>query len=149
MNKNRLNNFILWCKGWYVPVNENISLFEQAKSALYLDEYICIQNNRSILDIVMTYIDDLVYNNVIKPIRMQMFYDEVTSNKHWYNLTDDEALLWTIRNFFAWGIDKKVLQLNPPIYNRNTYKLGFTGPEHLGNSYKMLTYKANNFFKRD
>ena len=43
-NNLRLNNFILWCKNWYVPVNKNMNIFDQVKAALYLDGYIFIRN---------------------------------------------------------------------------------------------------------
>lgn len=31
MENLRLNNFILWCKGWYHPVKDELAIFEQAK----------------------------------------------------------------------------------------------------------------------
>lgn len=100
MDKVRLNNFILWCKNWYQPINKDMSIFEQAKAALYLDDYVCIQNNNDVLNIIMIFIDDLVDAKLIKPFRLQIFYNKVKSNKYWYNLPDEEALLWTIRNYF-------------------------------------------------
>lgn len=144
----RLNNFILWCKNWYQPINKDMPIFEQAKAALYLDDYIFIKTNNDVLNVVMTFIDDLVDAKLIQPFRMQIFYNDVKSNKHWYKLTDDESLLWTIRNYFAYNVERKDLKLNPPIYSRKVYKLGFVGPSHMGNSYKMLNYKTNKFFSK-
>jgi hypothetical protein len=148
MDKIRLNNFILWCKGWYQPINKDMSIFEQAKAALYLDDYVCIQNNNDVLNIIMIFIDDLVDAKLIKPFRLQIFYNKVKSNKYWYNLTDEEALLWTIRNYFSFEVGRSDFNLNPPVYSRGVYKLGFVGPSHMGNSYKMLNYKANKFFNK-
>lgn len=148
MDKVRLNNFILWCKGWYQPINKDMSIFEQAKVALYLDDYVCIQNNNDVLNIIMIFIDDLVDAKLIKPFRLQIFYNKVKSNKCWYNLTDEEALLWTIRNYFSFEVGRSDFNLNPPVYSRGVYKLGFVGPSHMGNSYKMLNYKANKFFNK-
>ncbi|MBO5948220.1 hypothetical protein J6Q66_05230 [bacterium] len=144
----RLNNFILWCKNWYQPINKDMPIFEQAKAALYIDDYICIKTNNDVLNVVMTFIDDLVDAKLIQPFRMQIFYNDVKKNKHWYKLTDDESLLWTIRNYFAYDVERKDLKLNPPTYNKKIYKLGFVGPSHMGNSYKMLNYKANKFFSK-
>lgn len=36
---NNLNNFILYCKNWYLPVDLNISKFEFIKKILKLDGY--------------------------------------------------------------------------------------------------------------
>lgn len=49
--------------------------------------------------------------------------------------------------FFSFEVGRSDFNLNPPVYNRKVYKLGFVGPSHMGNSYKMLNYKANKFFK--
>jgi hypothetical protein len=149
MNTNRLNNFILWCKNWYQPIDKNMSMFEQARAALYLDDYICCTTDNDVLNIVLTFLDDLINAKVIEPFSMQTFYYKIKHNKNLYNLSDDESILWTIRSFFAWELGKKVIKLNPPIYNKNVYKLGFTGPSHMGNSYKMLNYKAKKFFNKN
>lgn len=58
----------------------------------------------------------------------------------------NEALLYRIRNFFAFECNK--LPLNPPIYSRKIYKLGFIAPTNFGNSYKLANYKANKFFNK-
>ena len=63
-------------------------------------------------------------------------------------MPSDEAFLWSIRNYFAFSIGSKDVTLNPPVYNRKVYKLGFIGPRHMGNSYKMLNHKAKQFFKK-
>lgn len=149
MNTNRLNNFILWCKNWYQPIDKNMSMFEQARAALYLDDYICCATDNDVLNIVLTFLDDLINAKVIEPFSMQTFYYKIKHNKNLYNLSDDESILWTIRSFFAWELGKKVIKLNPPIYNKNVYKLGFTGPSHMGNSYTMLNYKAKKFFNKN
>jgi hypothetical protein len=53
-NKNlRLNNFILWCKNWYSPIDKNMNVFDQAKAALYLDGYEFIQNKHDIMNIIL------------------------------------------------------------------------------------------------
>ena len=44
--KNRLNNFILWCKGWYESIDSNADIFDEAVIALKLDDYVlCSRNN--------------------------------------------------------------------------------------------------------
>ena len=36
MDKVRLNNFILWCKNWYQPIDKKMSAIKQAKKILVL-----------------------------------------------------------------------------------------------------------------
>ena len=147
-NNLRLNNFILWCKNWYEPINKDMNVFDQVKAALYLDGYIYIQNKHDIMNIVLSFMDDLTESKIIseRPFSLQKFYQETQSNKYWYDMPSDEAFLWTIRNYFAFSIDRKDITLNPPVYNRKVYKLGFVGPRHMGNSYKMLNHKAKKVF---
>ena len=65
-----------------------------------------------------------------------------------YQLDYHNAIMFKIKNFFAFEIERYTLILNPPMYNRTIYKLGFIGPKRMGNSYKMLTHKANKFFNK-
>ena len=146
MNTNRLNNFILWCKNWYKPIDKNMPMFEQARAALYLDDYICCRTDNDVLNIVLIFLDDLIAAKVIEPFRMQTFYNNIKKNKHWYKLSDDESVLWTIRDFFAWELENKAIKLNPPNYNRAVYKLGFKAPRQYGNSYKMANFKIKQLF---
>ena len=147
----RLNNFILWCKNWYDPINKDMNVFDQVKAILYLDGYHFIQNRHDIMNIILGFMDDMSKSKIVgeNPFSLQRFYQDVQSNKHWYKMQSDEAFLWAIRNYFAFSIGSKDVTLNPPIYNRKIYKLGFVGPRHMGNSYKMLNHKANNFFKNE
>ena len=147
----RLNHFILWCKNWYDPIDKNMSVFDQVKAALYLDGYQFIQNRHDIMNIILGFMDDMSQSKIVgdNPFSLQRFYQDVQSNKHWYQMSSDEAFLWAIRNYFAFSIGSKDIKLNPPVYNRKVYKLGFVGPRNMGNTYKMLNYKANKFFNRD
>ena len=44
MDKVRLNNFILWCKNWYQPIDKEMDIITQAKKILSLDGYTSINN---------------------------------------------------------------------------------------------------------
>lgn len=143
----RLNNFILWCKGWYRPVKDELPIFEQAKIALYLDGYEFIKHENDILNIITLFVDDLVESKIIKPFRTQIIFQQINRYKYWYQATDNEALLWFFHDYFAYELTRKELKLNPPIYNRRLFKLGFKGSPNLGNSYKMLNCKAKKYFK--
>lgn len=146
MENLRLNNFILLCKGWYRPVKDELPIFEQAKKALYLDGYICIAHENSVLEIITSFVDDLVESKTIKPIRTQIMFQNINRYKYWCKSTDNEALLWFFRDYFAYELTSKELKLNPPTYNRRLFKLGFRGSSNIGDSYKMLNYKAKEYF---
>lgn len=141
MDKVRLNNFILWCKNWYRPIDKEMDITAQAKKILSLDGYTSINNP---ICIVLIFIDELVEKGIIKPIRLQVWNENIIVGMAIYNLTYDKSLLYIIKNFFAFECDK--LPLTPPVYSRKIYKLGFVGPHYMGNSYKMLNYKARKIF---
>ena len=141
MDKVRLNNFILWCKNWYYPVDNKMDIITQAKKILTLDGYLSCNNP---ISIALMFIDELVEKGIIKPIRLHVWNGNIIVGMATYNLTYDESLLHIIKNFFKFECDK--LPLTPPVYSRKVYKLGFIGPRYMGNSYKMLNYKARKIF---
>lgn len=142
MDKVRLNHFILWCKNWYQPTDNRTDIIAQAQKILTLDEYLSCNNP---ISISLNYIDDLVNDGVIKPIRLMMWNEEIVKYMSMYNMNYHEALLYRIRNFFAFECDK--LPLTQPFYSRKVYRLGFIPPTHFGNSYKLANHKVNEFFK--
>lgn len=143
MDKVRLNHFILWCKNWYEPIDNRVDIITQARKILTLDEYLSCNNP---IAISLNYIDYLVKDGIIQPIKLMTWNEEIVKYMSMYNFNYNEALLYRIRNFFAFECDK--LPLNPPIYSRKIYKLGFIAPTHFGNSYKLSNYKANKFFNK-
>lgn len=142
MDKTRLNNFILWCKGRYQPIDKSMDVITEARKILTLDGYLSCNNP---ISIALIFIDELADKGMIKPIRLQVWNEDIIRCMSMFNINYDEALLFVIRSFFAFECFK--LPLAPPVYSREVYKLGFVGPSHMGNSYKMLNYKANKFFK--
>ena len=144
MDKVRLNNFILWCKNWYQPIDNKMDIITQAKKILTLDGYLSCNNPVSI---VLMFIDELVEKGIIKPIRLHVWNGNIIVGMATYNLTYDESLLHIIKNFFKFECDK--LPLTPPVYSRKVYKLGFIGPHYMGNSYKMLNHKAKKIFYKN
>lgn len=141
MNKVRLNNFILWCKNWYQPIDNKMDIITQAKKILTLDGYLSCNNP---ISIALIFIDELVEKEIIKPISLFVWNEEINKYKLVYECDYQSALMYRIRNFFTFECNK--LQLTPPIYSRKIYKLGFMGPSYMGNSYKMLNYKARKIF---
>lgn len=143
MDKVRLNNFILWCKNWYQPIDNKIDIITEARKILTLDDYLPCNNP---ISIALCYIDELVDKGMIKPIRLLIWNEEIVKFMSMYNVNYNEALLYRIRNFFAFECDK--LPLMPPIYSKQVCKLGFIAPTYLGNSYKLANYKVNKIFNK-
>ena len=111
MDKVRLNNFILWCKNWYEPIDNRVDLMTQAKNILTLDGYLSCNNP---ISISLNYIDDLVKEGTIKPIKLMVWNEEIVKTMCMFNINYQEALMYRIRDFFAFECVK--LQLVPPIY---------------------------------
>ena len=143
MDKVRLNNFILWCKGWYEPIDSRMNIIVQAQKILTLDDYISCNNP---IAITLSYIDELVDKGTIKLVSLRVWNGEIAKYMSMFNVNYTEALLYRIRNFFAFECSG--LKLTQPHYSRNVYKLGFIPPKHFGNSYKLANYKANRFFNK-
>lgn len=141
MDKVRLNNFILWCKNWYQPIDNKRDIITEARKILTLDDYLPCNNP---ISIALCYIDDLVSKGVIKPISLLVWNEEIVKYMFMYNVNYSEALLYKIRNFF-FECDK--LPLIPPIYSRKLFKMGFVAPSYFGNSYKMQNHKVKKIFK--
>ena len=138
-----LINFILWCKNWYQPIDKKMDIITQATKILVLDEYLSCNNP---ISIALIFIDELVENGIVRPIKLQVWNEDINRGMSMFNITYNEALLYRIKNFFAFECGS--LPLKPPVYSRELYKLGFVGPRYLGNSYKMLNYKASKIFNK-
>jgi hypothetical protein len=158
--KIRLNNFILWCKGWYkhpqytkkedIIKNSNRTDFDDVKMILKLDGY-DVEKNSEVLKILLNYIDDLNDMGItsrMSELRMLVWNSNVEKYMNWTHGDYERSLLSTIREFFAYSITKEHIKLNPPIYSRKLYKMGFVAPTHLGNSYKMCNSKVKRIFNK-
>ncbi len=141
MDKVRLNNFILWCKNWYQPINNKTNVIRQARKILVLDGYL---PNNAPIPIALLFIDELVQKGIIRPIRFQVWNEDINRDMSIFNLSYNEALLYRVKNFFAFECNS--LPLKPPVYSREVYKLGFVGSRYMGSSYKMLNHKAREIF---
>ena len=76
MDKVRLNNFILWCKGWYEPIDSRMNIIAQAQKILTLDDYISCNNP---IAITLSYIDELVNKGTIKPVSLCVWSGEIAN----------------------------------------------------------------------
>ena len=137
MDKVRLNNFILWCKGWYQPIKTDMDFIAQAQKSLVLDGYMSCNNP---ISISLNFIDELVEKKIIPPIKLNVWNQDINSYMNLYQLDYHNAMIFKIKNFFAFEFERGTIPLNPPIYNRTIYKLGFIGPKHMGNHGAILLY---------
>lgn len=145
-NCERLNHFILWCKHWYEPLDKNEDLFTTAKRVLYLDDYCQVQNNSDVLNIALGYIDDMVECgkfNRNNSLRMLVWHQDIQKNRHYFNMSYEEALLLNIRNFLAFDAEK--LNLTPPVYSKRVRKLGLTMTNKPGMTYKEMNNLTKGF----
>ena len=145
-NCERLNHFILWCKNWYEPLDRNEDLFTTAKKALYLDDYCQVQNNSDVLNIALSYIDDMVECGKFdrkSSLRMLVWHQDIQKNRHYFNMSYEEALLINIRNFLAFDAEK--LNLTPPVYSKKVRKLGLTMTNKPGMTYKEMNNLTKGF----
>lgn len=163
-NNSRLNHFILWCKGWYqeAPItttnyeefikskNRNRTSFDMVKEILKLDGYMFVRTNSDVLSILLNYIDALVDEGVLSGCNQLRMLNWNSSVQRYmsYNNDYETSILYTIYNLFAYSVSSENLKLTPPVYNRKVYKMGFVGPRHLGNSYKMLNHKVKEIFNK-
>ena len=74
----------MWCKNWYEPVDNRMDIIAQAQKILTLDEYLSCNNPIAIS--LNYYIDDLVNDGVIKPIRLTMWNEEIVKYMSMYNV---------------------------------------------------------------
>ena len=149
MGKVRLNNFILWCKGWYESVHNKLDIFDKALIALKLDGYEFATKNH-VLGIILNCLDEMIDEKIIdsNALRISRLHKSISENMHFYELDYNEALAYTIMSLFKYELTKDNITLNPPVYSRKLYKMGFVAPSTLGNSYKMANYKANKYFNK-
>ena len=148
MKQERLNHFILWCKHWYEPLDKNEDLFTTAKKVLYLDDYCQVRNNSDVLNITLNYIDDMIECgkfNVSNSLRMLVWHQDIQKNRHYFNMSYEEALLLNIRNYLAFGVEVKNLNLVPPVYSKKVRKLGLTMSNKPGMTYKEMNNLTKGF----
>ena len=153
----KINHFILFCKGWYKPVNEEEELFETVRKVLYLDDYVCIRNMSDVVSILMSRIEE--YNsclldegnrNFFSVRKLYDFYKSVERIQQYYKdstLTFDEKVVLAICEFFRY----ETINVDKPVYSRKLYKFGLkNGTWHYkqGMSYKEQNRFADEFFDK-
>lgn len=140
-----LNNFALYCKGWYSPVHNSTNQVEFVSQILYLDGYCFAKNISDILNILLSEIDR--YNRWLRDhhrmhMDLQWLYIRAKDEQRLYDCDLELAMLQVIKTFIGQR-SKEEIVLSAPNYSRKLYKKGitFNPPNNKG-----MTYKEKNSF---
>ena len=154
-----LNNFALFSKGWYSPVNDDEDLFTTVKHVLALDGYEFISNYNDVLCILLSEIDR--YNKYLDSVNartLDLFtlWKESSEEKNlWHkDISNEEAIVRVIAKFLRY-MDSKYIKLQCPFYSRKlTKKYGLTlrpffyKKSEQGTTYKEMNRVANKYFNQ-
>lgn len=154
-----LNNFALFSKGWYSPVNDDEDLLTTVKHVLALDGYEFISNYNDVLCILLSEIDR--YNKYLDSVNartLDLFtlWKESSEEKNlWYkDISNEEAIVRVIAKFLRY-MDSKYIKLQCPFYSRKlTKKYGLTlrpffyKKSEQGTTYKEMNRVANKYFNQ-
>lgn len=154
-----LNNFALFSKGWYSPVNDDEDLLTTVKHVLALDGYEFISNYNDVLCILLSEIDR--YNKYLDSVNARnidlfTLWKESSEEKNlWHkDISNEEAIVRVIAKFLQY-MDSKYIKLQCPVYNRKlTKKYGLTlqpffyKKSKQGTTYKEMNRVANKYFNQ-
>lgn len=154
-----LNNFALFSKGWYSPVNDDEDLLTTVKHVLALDDYEFISNYNDVLCILLNEIDrynKYLYSVNAKTLDLFTFWKESSEEKNlWHtDISNEEAIVRVIAKFLRY-MDSKYIKLQCPVYNRKltknyglTLRPFFYKKSEQGTTYKEMNRVANKYFNR-
>lgn len=154
-----LNNFALFSKGWYSPVNDDEDLLTTVKHVLVLDGYDFISSYNDVLCILLSEIDR--YNKYLDSVNartLDLFtlWKESSEEKNlWHkDISNEEAIVRVIAKFLRY-MDSKYIKLQCPFYSRKlTKKYGLTlrpffyKKSEQGTTYKEMNRVANKYFNQ-
>lgn len=151
-NAIRLNNFILWCKNWYNPINRKEDIFVTAKKVLTLDDYFYLKNNQNVMIVINNFIDDLLYKNPKifnnQQLSISVLFNDIVKYKNLCQCSFEEAWLRVVKNLFAFNLTLSDIALKPPVYSRKTFKMGLVAPHDFGNTYTEQNRNVKKYFNK-
>ena len=127
-----------------------MTLFDKAKLALNLDEYICCRSNADVLTIVTIFIDEFNEYRISTGkayLNHRLLLDGI-NRKMRYGFSYEESILLTYRDFLAFDCTRKEITLQPPVYSKKLRKKGFIHENKQGMTYKQANKYAQKFFNR-
>lgn len=148
----RLNNFILWCKNWYNPINREEDIFVTVKKVLTLDDYFYMKNNHNVIIVINNFIDDLLYENPKifnnQQLSLSVLFNDIVKYQNLSQCSFEEAWLRVVKNLFAFNLTMSDITLKPPVYSRKTFKMGLVAPHDFGNTYTEQNRNVKKYFNQ-
>lgn len=143
----KLNHFILWCKGWYIPVKDDEDRFETLRKVLYLDGYHFITNKYDVMSVVLNFFDEFLSKNDMT-LTIYRLYCDVARDIRYYDYDFEEALILAIKSYLCYNVTSDVFIIEKPVYSRKLYRFGLKSPSHFGNTYKHQNLETEKSFER-
>lgn len=146
-----LNHFVLWCKGWYKPVDSLEPIEVTLSRVLKLDGYSFVKSLKDVLIIVLHELDS--YNEWLNennryPLKLTTICYEASQYEERKAFqgkacTAEEAVIYAIKNFFMEKSGNDIV-LEKPFYSKNLRKQGLEFHQMLRKSYQGMTYTEQN-----
>lgn len=139
---NNLNNFILYCKNWYLPVDLNISKFEFIKKILKLDGYEFIKSDEDMISIILINFSKFNEQLILEHknyLDLYKLYCDVSRKFYFFDKKKkiQELVIDSIIEFIKYT---KIDSINPPKFSKKLYKKGIK----YSHSKNGMTYKYQN-----
>lgn len=137
-----ISNFILYCKGWYGPVNKDEDELTFIKKILALDGYPFLTGDKNVVSLLLSKVDD--YNEFVntfqfnsRPLKLYTFETETNRYMVMFGYSREMSQIAAIRSFF---MSQNAVKLKKPFFNRKLFKKGIK----FGNWKPGMTYKEMN-----
>lgn len=147
--KPKLNHFILYCKGWYRSVEEEIDSYELYRRVLSLDGYGFLKTKQDILRLLLMELDhynEFLIKNNYKQLEFFRLIENTIHTQCFYNLSFEESIIKSIIEVFLYYADCEQIELSKPFYDRKLYKKGLKFSMLIGFPKNGMTYKEQNNF---
>ena len=148
--KVRLNNFILYSKGWYEPVNKNISKLDFYKKILKLDGYDLIKSYNDVISVILIQFDEynkFLINNNKNGYSFFQIFNNVKERMSICGISYEEAIISVIMSYFM-EMSSDEIELKCPFYDRKLFKNGISFSMFFWKRKVGITYKEQNNFAR-
>lgn len=141
-----LNNFALYCKGWYES-SKGEDMFGTLSKVLKLDGYEFAKTKRDILCIVLNEMDGYntwLFENKKQYLRIYDLYSDLYDSMNYYDSCDlEEGIMRKIISFIS-NKESSEIKLSKPLYNRKLWKYGLKFNGFFYKKKNGMTYSEQN-----
>ena len=146
-----LSHFVLWCKGWYKPVDSLEPIEVTLSRVLKLDGRSFVKSLKDVLIIVLNELEpynEWLSKNNRNPLKLTTIYHEASQYEvgkafQGEGCTAEGAVIYAIKNFFM-GKGGNDIVLEKPFYSKNLRKQGLEFHQAFRKSYQGMTYTEQN-----